>query len=384
VKADVVLVGGGLANALVALRLATLRPELSLLVLEQEPRLGGSHTWSFHDTDVEPAQLAWLEPLVAGSWPAYDVRFPGLERRIASGYRSITSTRLDEVLSRRLGDRLRLGCAVVSVRAAGVTLDDGTEIEASCVIDGRGARPLTPFALGFQKFLGRELRFARPHGRALPTLMDATVEQRFGFRFFYTLPLAEDTLLVEDTAYSEDPRLDRVAARAAIGVYVERLGLPPGELVREEEGLLPIPLGGDIEAFWHGQAPGVACSGMRAALFHPTTGYALPEAVRLADALAALAPLTSGTALALVRARSLEHWRRTAFYRFLNRMLFRAAAPAEAWRVLERFYRLPEGLILRFYAGRPTLADRIRLLSGRPPVPVARAARCVLEPVVTP
>lgn len=383
-RADVALVGGGLANALVALRLAALRPELELVLLEQEPRLGGSHTWSFHDADVSAAQLAWLEPLLVRSWPAYEVRFPGLERRVASGYRSITAERLHDVLARRLGERLRLGCAVASTRPDGVTLAGGDEIAAACVIDGRGARALGPFALGHQKFLGRVLRFERPHGRALPLLMDASVEQRDGFRFFYTLPLADDVLLVEDTCYSLDPRLDREAARAGIARYVERLGLPPGELVREEEGVLPIPLAGDIDAFWLGQTPGVPCSGMRAALFHPTTGYSLPEAVRLSDALAALAPLTSRSALAHVRTRSLTLWRSTRFYRFLNRMLFRAAAPTEAWRVLERFYRLPDGLIRRFYAGEPTFADRVRLLSGRPPVPVRQAARCVFEPAVTP
>jgi lycopene beta-cyclase len=54
-------------------------------------------------------------------------------------------------------------------------------------------------------------------------------------------------------------------------------------------------------------------------------------------------------------------------------MLFRAAKPSERWRVLERFYRLPEALIARFYADRLTLADRARILAGRPPVPLGRA-----------
>jgi len=381
VSLDLVLVGGGLANALIALRLIALRPELRLLLLEQEPRLGGSHTWSLHDSDVTAGQLAWLAPLVERSWPAYEVRFPAYARRVACGYRSLTSARLERHLAQVLGERLRLGSAVATVAPGSVALADGSELRAACVIDGRGARPLVPFTLGYQKFLGQELRLARPHGRALPLLMDATVEQRGGFRFFYTLPLADDVLLVEDTCYGDEPGLERAAAREAIAGYVERLGLGPAELVREEEGVLPIPLAGDIEAFWLGQPPGVPCSGMRAALFHPTTGYSLPEAVRLADALAALDPFTSEAAVALVRASSLALWRRSAFYRFLNRMLFRAAAPGERYRVLEHFYRQPDGLVRRFYAGRPSLVDRVRLLSGRPPVPVARAARCVFEGV---
>ena len=51
----------------------------------------------------------------------------------------------------------------------------------------------------------------------------------------------------------------------------------------------------------------------------------------------------------------------------------------ERYRVLERFYRLPEPLIGRFYAGRSTFADRLRILAGRPPVSVRRAVAAVME-----
>jgi lycopene beta-cyclase len=57
----------------------------------------------------------------------------------------------------------------------------------------------------------------------------------------------------------------------------------------------------------------------------------------------------------------------------LTRMLFGAARPEERRAVMERFYTLPEGLIERFYAGNPRLADMARVLSGKPPVPVGAA-----------
>ena len=66
-------------------------------------------------------------------------------------------------------------------------------------------------------------------------------------------------------------------------------------------------------------------------------------------------------------------WRARGFYRILARMLFRAAEPAERYRVLERFYRLDPALIGRFYAGNTTMPDKIRILSGKPPVPIGRA-----------
>ena len=57
----------------------------------------------------------------------------------------------------------------------------------------------------------------------------------------------------------------------------------------------------------------------------------------------------------------------------LTRMLFGAAEPSRRYRTLEHFYRLPEPLIERFYAGRSTRADRLRVLAGKPPVPVTAA-----------
>ncbi len=59
-------------------------------------------------------------------------------------------------------------------------------------------------------------------------------------------------------------------------------------------------------------------------------------------------------------------------------MLFRAAEPAQRYRILERFYRLPEPLIGRFYAGQSTLLDRLRILLGKPPVPIGRAIKAMI------
>ena len=59
-------------------------------------------------------------------------------------------------------------------------------------------------------------------------------------------------------------------------------------------------------------------------------------------------------------------------------MLFAAAAPDMRYYVLQRFYRLECALIERFYAGQSTLADRLRILSGKPPVPFFKAVTTVL------
>jgi lycopene beta-cyclase len=378
--ADVVLVGGGLANSLIALRLRALRPEVEVLLLERDLHLGGRHTWSFHADDLTPEQHAWVGPLVAHSWPRQEVRFPAYSRSLESAYFSITSESLRVVVEKAVGEGVRTGVQVTGLSDTGVALGDGTRIAAGAVVDGRGEPGRVHLELGFQKFLGQILALDAPHGLGGPVLMDATVDQTDGFRFLYTLPFGERRLLVEDTRYSDTPGLEKDGARGAIEAYASSQGWRVGRVEGEEAGSLPIVISGDIEALWDADGPGVPRSGMRAALFHPTTGYSLPEAVRLADAIAASPDLRSPALYAVTRDHSREAWRRGRFFRLLNRMLFRAARPAERYRVLEHFYRLPEPLVGRFYAGRLTGRDKIRVLSGRPPVPVGRALLALLAP----
>jgi lycopene beta-cyclase len=208
--------------------------------------------------------------------------------------------------------------------------------------------------------------------------MDASVAQEDGFRFVYVLPFTEHCALVEDTYYSESPGLPTDDLRARILAYAASAGWRVRGVMREETGVLPITLAGDFDRFWP-QDDHVPRLGLRAGLFHPTTGYALPEAVATADLVAARVPCDGATLAAALRTHANARWRHGSFFRSLNRMLFQAARPPERYRVLERFYRLPAGLIGRFYARRLTLADRIRLLAGSPPVPIAAAVAALVN-----
>jgi len=379
-EADVILIGGGLANSLIAWRLHQTRPELDVLLLERGPRLGGNHTWSFHTADLSADQRAWIRPAVVRGWDSYEVRFPGYTRRLDSGYHSVTSNRLHDVVAGALTDGIRVTTDVERVSPNEVRLTGGETLHAAAVIDGRGDPGSGAIRVGYQKFLGRVLELDGGHGLEGPVVMDATVEQIDGFRFVYTLPFAERSVLVEDTRYSDTPHLDDDELRREIDRYCDRQGLRVRKVAREERGVLPIVLSGNVDTLWSEGEPDVPRSGLRAALFHPTTGYSLPDAVRLADDLAASSgPLRSAELYVRIRERSLRLWKSGGYFRFLNRMMFDAAAPPDRRLIMERFYRLPEPLISRFYAGRLTWRDRVRILSGRPPVPVWRALRCLLS-----
>ena len=379
-SADVLLVGAGLANSLIALRLKSARPELRIVAFDPRPAdAPDPHTWSFFATDVAPDVRLWLEPLAQHRWTGYDVRFPAHRRRLATPYASLTGTGVQAAVRAALGPDLRLGVGVGALAPDGVELEDGTRWSAPLVIDGRGARSSPALSLAWQKFVGLELRLAAPHGLIRPVIMDATVEQLDGYRFVYLLPFGPDRLLVEDTYYSASAALDSGALEARTLAYAVAQGWRVAEVLAREQGVLPIALGGDIEAYLGEADPRWPEVGLRAPLFHPVTGYSLPEAAALAHDLASAPELTSVAIAARVQAQVRRRWREGAFLRMLNRMMFLAAEPADRYRVLERFYRLPEPLIERFYAGRPSLSDRLRILSGAPPVRVGRALQALPE-----
>ena len=378
---DLILVGGGLANGLIAWRLRSERPALKVLLLEGGARIGGNHTWSFHDSDLDAAQRAWLAPLVKSRWPRYDVVFPAYARTLESGYASIASADFAEVIEAALGASVRTGAQVDALGPDWVKLADGGMLRAGAVIDGRGMRASPHLALGYQTFLGQEVKLAAPHGLAAPVIMDASVEQQGGYRFVYLLPFGPDRILIEDTHYVDTSAWEPQRLRANIGAYAAARGWRIEEVIREEHGSLPIVLAGDMDGFW-ADLGGQPCSGLRAGLFHPTTGYSLPHAVRLAGRVAGLADLSAPSLFAAIRAEAQQEWRSQRFFRLLNRMLFLAGSADRRWAVMQRFYRLPAPLIARFYAGRLRLADKARVLTGKPPVPVrqAMAAACKIHP----
>jgi lycopene beta-cyclase len=271
-----------------------------------------------------------------------------------------------------LGDAVITGVEVNGLTESSVSLADGRHFEAAAVIDGRGDPGGGHLDVRFQKFVGQLVETENDAGLTEPLLMDATIAQEDGFRFMYTLPFPGRRLLIEDTRYSDTPALDHDAMRAAIAAYAASKGWRIRRVLREEEGALPVVLGGDLRAFLCAR-PEIPRSGIRAGLFHYTTGYSLPEAARLADDLARLRSLTSAELAPWIRARSLRLWRRGRYFRLLNRMLFLAGPAEQRYRILEHFYRLPEDLVNRFYAGALTWGDRLRIVSGKPPVPVRPA-----------
>lgn len=383
---DIAIVGGGLSGGLIALALAMHRPEISVRVIEAGPQLGGNHRWSWFGRDLDQAGAELMEGFRRTVWTeGYDVHFPEHSRRLSAPYFSLSSADFAARLERELPEAtLITGREVAAIAADGVTLRNGSQITARSVIDCRGFTTTGDLTGGWQVFMGRQIRTAEPHGLLHPVIMDAEVEQVApagnggAYRFVYVLPLGAHDVFVEDTYYADEPTLDRGLLSGRIDQYCRIAGIE-GEPVGHETGVLPVINGGDFAAFQAAhRIPGVAVAGARGGFVHPLTSYTLPVAVRIALEVAEDADLPGDQLAARLEALARRHWKQTGIYRMLGRLLFDAAHPEERLRIFQRFYRLREPLIERFYAGRSTLADKARILMGRPPIPIPRALHTLL------
>jgi lycopene beta-cyclase len=373
-KVDLILIGAGLANCVLAWFLRARRPELKLLIFESAFEIPKARTWSFHRTDLSADEFNLIRPLVSKEWPGYEVRFPEISRAFSSGYCSVRPEDLEKRMIEMFGADLRFGTPVEKFDSQSVRLANGEEFSATSVIDGRGLNAFANQPIGYQKFFGLHARFKGPHGLTQPILMDATVEQRDGYRFIYVLPWSESEALIEDTYYSNSAKLDLESSEFSIREYAAAHGWQIETVLSRESGALPIPLHAMEFGERVGSVPRVGVSG---GFFHPVTGYSLPDSVRVADRLTQVATPTSASVLTALKnyfdSRSAD-WK---YLCLLNRLMFEAAKPNERYRVLQHFYRLSDSLVANFYRGSLTVTDRVRILSGKPPVPMAAALKCI-------
>nr|BFD59401.1 hypothetical protein CKG001_15080 [Bdellovibrio sp. CKG001] len=366
---DCLIVGGGLAGGLLLQALRTEQPTLKVLLLERGHQLGGNHTWSFHGSDI-PQGARWLQPLISKTWPSYEVLFPKYRRKIESTYCSIKAQDFHQSLLGHHADHILLQTPVAEVHRDCVTLSDGRIFRSKKVIDARGWGTSSEVKRGYQKFVGLDVKLSRPHGLQHVILKDVLVPQADGYRFVYILPWNEKELLVEDTYYSNTPNLDVETIQAGILQYISQKGWTVETVIRQEVGCLPLDLYPSPVMSVNAQEP--LRLGASSGIYQPVTGYTFPQTVTCVHALATSSLDTWDVVLTDVQ----KGFKRQARYlRTLNRMMFLAAVPEKRYVILERFYQLSEGLIERFYQGRLSLFDKLRILCGKPPVSVWRAVK---------
>ena len=377
-----VVVGAGLSGLILAWRCLSSNPNVSVIIIDSNHIIGGDHTWSFNINDIESSLHEWIEPFIAHTWEKYDVKFKGYSRRLNIPYCTGNSNSLRAcvdpfIKSGRL--KLILDTEVIKLTSFDVTTVSGEKLTGDYIFDARGFTFDDNIKLGIQKFYGKTIETVKPHNLKYPIIMDATVAQNDGYRFIYCLPFSKNQILIEDTYYSDGLNFDQDKYNKRIDKYIEANNWTEHKVIREEKGILPITLAVDSKLI---EKRGLENKepikiGMRGNFYHPVTGYSFPDSVRLASKISRTINSCDKNKLVNldleIRKYKLLLYRRDRYFRLLNRLLFKASLPSKRHLVLQRFYTLSESLIKRFYEGDLHKKDKLRILIGKPPVPVLKA-----------
>ncbi len=374
---DYIIVGGGLQSGLIALALKHYQPRAKVLVVERGERLGGNHTWSFHPKDVSATAMEWLESIVEYRWPSYQVRLKGFVKKVDLSYASISSEHFAQGVAQSIAagecGSIRTDTEVAEISGTEIVTAKGERYSGRLVLDCRGRRPhaALPYSLcGYQKFWGFEIALKSDWPFEGPIVMDDRVNQSDGFRFMYTLPFERRRVLVEDTRFANEPGIDRDECLAQVRKYLATIGVDDWLIVREEHGILPMPISsermpGASPRISTGENSRAICGGYAGGWYHAATGYSFPLAIAFAEAIARSTPESAESEIARLAA---AHRSRSQFGRFLNRLLFRLVKPKFRYQIFKRFYKvLSNDSIARFYSHRFTWHDAFRIVVGLPP-----------------
>ena len=356
----ILIAGGGLAGSLAALAMARQRPEVPLLIVEERETFGGEGHLVYSEAELGEEGAGLIGPLAIDRWPGYYVSFPGFSRKLKAGMGGFGAEDIHRAMMQALKPKsYRLGTKVVAVREDALVLDGGETIKAEGAIDARGTTAMATLELLHEARLERDYRFAAPHRVDRPVLVDATLDQGGGLRFFECVPLSEERLLVADVTISERALPDE-GAGARLADYVKTRGWSRPRVRGERTASRPLPMGGDFAAFWRLGGARAAKIGLRGGFVHPVTGRSIGDAAANALLLAAQHDFSGNALHDLFEDEAKEIWKQREFLREITASL--AKAPSEERRnMMGRLFRLDPGLIQRLQADGLGLLDRMRV-----------------------
>jgi lycopene beta-cyclase len=356
----ILIAGGGLAGSLAALAMARHRPDVPLLIVEERETFGGEGYRTASEAELGQDGAALVGSLAIDRWRGFYVAFPGLNRKLKAEIAGFGPEDIHRAMTQALKPKsYRLGTRVVAVREDALVLDGGETIKAEGAIDARGPTTMSTLDLLYEARLERDYRFGAPHRVDRPVLIDATVEQGGGLRFFECVPLSAERLLISDVSISDRAQPDEGAA-ARVAAYVKARGWTRPRASGERASARPLPMGGDFAAFWRQSGARAAKLGLRGGFIHPATGRTIGDAAAMAMLLADQRDFSGSVLHDLFEAEAKQLWKKREFLRTITASLAQAP-PEDRLLMVERLYRLDPGVIQRLQSDRLGLLDRWRV-----------------------
>lgn len=341
----IIIIGGGLWGTLLALRVRECLPHIQIRLFEPGTQLGEKLAVSFHESDVDPAAMKWLAPFITRRWNEFQVNFPKYSRKNSDTLCTMEPNHFHQVAREKLGSN-------TVYFNHDITPEEAVRM-GSFVIDTlpRGYYK----AMGFQKTHGLVVKLLHPHRLHVPLTLDATVEQKNGFRYLQALPLTEDMLLVKDVRFSSDPQLYHEDQEPDLLRELHQRRWIVGDIYERETQFRKIPKQSG-ENFCEGRV--IRLDGF----VHDITGDSLPDAVRLIERMVQTS-FRLGELKSVMNTYLNERKSHRRILRLMNRMLYQAKTPChERYQFFQSLYSMPSTVRRKFYKGDLEIFDILRTL----------------------
>jgi lycopene cyclase len=260
----VIILGGGIWGSLLALRLKDALPEIDFILYEESSVLGQGHTLTFRESDATNS-MEWLKPIISQSWEKSQIRLNSKNRTIHEKWHLIAPERLQQVLTRKLGNKLRINKTLTPEFA----LKD-----SSFVIDTRNSCYFK--RTGFKKNLTYEIEILQGHELRDPVIFDSCVNQKERFRCLSYFPLDSQRILIKDSWYSTNLSIQMDEMRSALGDFISTKGWGSARILREEGHCSELPLSPPV---FREEGRVISLGG----LFHDLTGCSIVMATSLIE-----------------------------------------------------------------------------------------------------
>lgn len=370
---DVVFIGLGAANSLLALRLGESGQLLgkSIAVIEPAVFTPLDRTFCFWSTPGEVERL-YLRNLITHSWQTVEV--PGIASECITPLQyyhvpgSAVRTHAVQELQRHGANFIESRVeSEPSPQATGYTIPTTSGVvHARRVFDSRPpefAAAQKHQAHLMQSFQGWIINTTQPvFDNTRMVLMDFGVPQNGTTQFMYVLPFSSQKALVELTRFGNQV-LSKEEAMPILRTYTERLGTTY-TIEALESGCIPMSTcTTDHRDF----GPAWINTGARANLLKASTGYAFlamaKDAIRKTDCTNA----AEGYSLEKTSGR----------FAFYDRLLLKILEqqPEQGKRIFESLFRkTPISSVLRFLTEKSSLWDELKMFAGLPVVLFIKAA----------
>ncbi|XZR52786.1 MAG: lycopene beta-cyclase CrtY [Enterobacteriaceae bacterium] len=359
-KYDIIFIGAGFSNSLIALNL--FKKKIKILIIDSKKKLKSNHTWSFFNNNVIKNKN--INKLIYKKWNNYTIKFPNYIKNFKNGYFCIKSNFFYDYINKKFKNKLLLNTNIKKYGENFIKLNNGKILNCNLIIDGRGYYPKKEDKIGLQIFLGQEWNFKTYHNLKFPIIMDSNVCQKKSFHFIYIIPFSKYNLLIVDTHYINNSVLKINLLRKNIFKYIIKKKWIIQNLKREEQGIIPIKLKNIKNKIFKN----IVFNGLRGNFFHATTGYSLNISLILSNKILQFNNLNYINILNEFNNLSNNIYKNQKKYILLNKIFFILIKSNKRYKLIQKFYNLPESLINRFYLEKINFLDILKIITLKPPI----------------